>query len=516
MTNLDPSAPVPDSPPALQTLVRPMIVVTVLTLATHVASVVVRIVMARLFGAGADLDAFFAAYALPQYLTAIIVGVLPQVCIPVIVSTARSNGIGDSRRVAQGITNVVLPAVLLLTAVCAVFSSALLRISAPGLAPAVHETATRLAWVLWLTVPASAAVSIATSIENAENRFFRATLVPLIGGMLNLALLIVLARPFGALGLAVATTTGVLVQMFLFGNLLTREGLRMRALASLPGTREAFMLLRPLLLSGIAVRLTIVAERYFGSRLPEGSISEISYANNIVGSVMLLLSIGASTVLFPKLSRHAAADDLAELGTTFSIAVRALWVLIAPAIAVGICLSRPAVRMLFEGGRFTAQDAEHVAALLQIYFLSLAASTLGMITGRMLYALKAARLLSIIGTMEGIAYVCYTALLVRYFGAAGVAWGFVIYVTISIVWHFIAITHMTRWTLFRATSWSAIRTTVAALIAALVARVVVAQFDVAWMQVLLGGCAAAAAFIAVLAIVNNSDLRLIVNAGRRA
>lgn len=512
MTDFGSPAPVPEPSPALGLLIRPIVGVTLLTVGTYVANLLTRVAMARLFGTGPELDAFFAAFALPQYVMAVLLGVLPQVSVPVIVMTAHRFGVEASRSVAQGIANVVLTGIAVLTILCSIFSSALLHLTAPGLDPAIHVAATRMAWVLWPSVFASAGVSIAAGIENAENRFLRAALIPLIGAALNLVLLVVLVRPLGALGIAVATTAAMVLQMLLFGRTLTRGGLGLRRLAALPGVHEALSLLWPLLASGVFVRVTIVAERYFGSRLPNGSISEIAYASGMFGTLAMLLSVGIGTVLFPRMARSAASGDMEGLGTSLSLVIRAMWVLIAPAILVGISLARSVVGALFEGGRFSASDGGHVASLLQIYLLAVAGGALGIVTGRVLYSLKAAHLLSIGGTIEAVAYVLYTALLVRSLGAAGVAWGFVIYVTASISWHLLAISRKIRWREFPATAWSAARTTFAALAAAGAARLVASRLDTPWTQLLAAGVAATIVFAILLAIVNRPDLRLMMSA----
>jgi putative peptidoglycan lipid II flippase len=355
-------------------------------------------------------------------------------------------------------------------------------------------------------------VAIAAGIENSENRFVRAALVPFLGGLFNLILIVVLAPPFGVFGIAVAATAGSVVQLLFFGNTLTRGGLMLRASVALPGVREAASLLWPLLISGVFVRLTILAERYFGSRLGPGSISEISYASSMIGPLAMILSIGVGTVLFPRMSQQSATGNLAELGTSLSLAIRAMWILIAPVILIGICLSRPAMEALLEGGRVTAEETGHVALLLQVYLLGVAAAALGIVTGRVLYSLKAAHLLSIAGAIEGIAYVLYTALLVGRLGAAGVAWGFVIYVSASVCWHLAAITHRIHWRLWRTTAWSAVRTTAAAIAAAGVARFVTGQFAAPWTALLLAGGASVVTFVIVLAMINRPDVNLMTSA----
>ncbi|MEO6324474.1 MAG: oligosaccharide flippase family protein [Thermoanaerobaculia bacterium] len=513
MSNVEPGIPAPVSPLSTSSLIRPIVGVTVVTVGVHLSMLLNRVAMARLFGASLDLDAYLAALALPQYVTAVVIGVLPQVCVPVIVMTAHRHGRSEALRVSQGIANVVLTATVLLTIVCAFGSSFLLHITAPGLPPPAHAVAARMAFILWPTVVAAAAVAMAASIENAESRFLWPAVVPLIGGLLNLTLLLVLAPTYGISGMAAATCISAVVQMLLLGRVLTRGSLGLRGVLGLEGVREALTLLWPLLLSGVSVRLSIVAERYFGSRLQQGSISEISYASSLIGPLAVLLSVGVATVLFPRMARQAAQADFQALGASLSTAIRTLWILIAPAILVGVCLARSIVMALFQGGRFTTIEVEHVSSLLQIYFVAVAATSLGLVTGRVLYALRATVILSVLGAIEGVTYLLYTALLVTKLGAAGVAWGFVVCVTTSFALHLLVIAPRIGWRPGPVV-WSVARTTIAALLAAGITLLITARIQAGWMQLLVAGSAAMAAYVGTLLVVNRPDTRLILAAAR--
>jgi putative peptidoglycan lipid II flippase len=354
---------------------------------------------------------------------------------------------------------------------------------------------------------------LATSIDNAEHRFYRAAFVPLAGGILNLLLLVALAGPLGVLGAAFATTAAAVGQLLLFASVLGPRRHSIRNAISAPGAREAVRLFWPLLVSGIFARITIVAERYFGSHLGEGSISEIFYASNIVGPV-LLLSTGIATVFFPRMSQEATGDDFEKLGATLSLALRGVWVLTAPVMLIGVCLAKPLITAVFVGGRFTAVAGAHVGSLLQIYFLSVAGSSLGMVTGRVLYALKKTGVVAVVSTFEALAYVAYTALLVAWLGAAGVGWGFVIYVTASIPWHLAVIIRAARWMSFRSTIAAMSRTTLAATAGAGVAYFVTRHTGAGWPQLLAGGFAGVMTFTAALAMVSRPDMTLLVTAAR--
>ena len=71
--------------------------------------------------------------------------------------------------------------------------------------------------------------------------------------------------------------------------------------------------------------------------------------------------------------------------------------------------------ILFERGAFHSADSHAVGRLLQLYLLSLGASCLGNITGRVFYALKKTKLLAWVGSAESVVYVGYAYLMAHHF-----------------------------------------------------------------------------------------------------
>ena len=516
MTDFD-SPPAPVSPPAgsLGALVRPALIVTALSLATQVMTFLMQVVIARLFGATPAVDAYFAAATLPQYVFTILLGSLPMVFIPALGPYLHKGDDGDAARVIRSVSSVFLLATAALTLVALAFASPLIRLMTPGLAPATHALAVQLAWILWPSIVASTAVTLSTSVDHASGRFVRAGLVPLVGIALNLTLIAALGPRFGVIAVSIATTAALLLQMILLLPAL-RPALRQAVTWNHPAVRDVLVSIGPLLLAGIFIRVNLIGERFFASALPAGSISHVAYASRAISLLSVVIAGGLGTVMFPRMTASLSRQETRAVDAELTVTLRLMLTVIAPIIAIGIPLARPGVAVLFERGRFSANDTAEVSALLAIYLFSLPAAAIGTITGRLLYALRASNLLAIVGSIEGILYVCYTLPLVRRFGVAGVAWGFVIYMTGSLLWQLIAIGRRMEWTGRGQTLLAALRTVIAAAAGGVAAGAVVALVNgSALADLLLGGLAGVVAFAAALAIVNTPDARLVFTAVRR-
>lgn len=138
--------------------------------------------------------------------------------------------------------------------------------------------------------------------------------------------------------------------------------------------------------------------------------------------------------------------------------------IVAPVTAIGCVLAQPLVGFVFRRGAFSDGDVLAVSSLLMCYLPALAGMTLGSISSRLIYSLRQTRVLTIASAIEAVAYVGYTALLVNWLGASGLAWATVVLFTTSLIWHLWFVQSYTKRRIPMASSM--VRTAVCAGIAA--------------------------------------------------
>jgi len=367
---------------------RPTLVVTFFTLGGQAVGFVTQVVIAASFGARSDMDAFLAANTLPQYVIAVLLTALSFVFIPVFVDYLSTGQEDEAWRVAIGVTTLCILTLGVIAITGVIFAFPLLRLTMPGLSSPSLQLAVQVAIITWPTVVATGIVSLLASIYQAQGRFGRPAVVPVIGGTVNLGLVLLLVRPLGVVGLAIASLLSICLQAvllfpFIFGPSRYRPALNWNH----PGVRQVLHLLWPLVLSGLFIRATPIVDRYLASGLGEGAISHLGYAFKLLGLLATLISTGLTMVLFPRMAANIAESDVTGLRRTVSQGLRIMWLAIAPVTCIGAALALPVTTILLQRGEFRPTDTRAVASLLQIYLLSLAGMCLGSITGRSMYAL---------------------------------------------------------------------------------------------------------------------------------
>jgi putative peptidoglycan lipid II flippase len=98
-----------------------------------------------------------------------------------------------------------------------------------------------------------------------------------------------------------------------------------------------------------------------------GAVSTLTYGERIYQFPLGVFGVALGTVLFPLLAKHAARGDLDRVRDDLSLGLRLVLAIGIPASAGLAIVAEPLTRLLFQHGRFTADDAARTAGILTAY-----------------------------------------------------------------------------------------------------------------------------------------------------
>ncbi len=228
--------------------------------------------------------------------------------------------------------------------------------------------------------------------------------LPAIGANLyNLGIIggaLVLAPWLGIYGLVCGVIAGA--ALFLLVQLpgLRRVGARYSPGLGLrtPELRRVGRLLAPRLFGQAAWQINLIAVGSFASLFGAAAVAANGYALTLMLLPHGLIALSLGTVIFPQLARLHAAGDTAAFRDTTVGALRSVLFLALPAAAMLAVLAAPAVRVLFERGRFGADATALTAQALMFYALGLAAFAAAEIIVRSFYAMHDTRTPVVVGS----------------------------------------------------------------------------------------------------------------------
>jgi putative peptidoglycan lipid II flippase len=131
-----------------------------------------------------------------------------------------------------------------------------------------------------------------------------------------------------------------------------------------------------------------ILNRVFASGLVEGSISSLNYAAKLAQFPAGVFVLAITVAVYPSLTEYALKGDLQKFQGALEKGLGVVMLLTAPA-AVGLAVLRfPIVRLLFEGGAFTASDTMNTASALLYYAGGIVAFSLILVLLRVFFAFR--------------------------------------------------------------------------------------------------------------------------------
>jgi putative peptidoglycan lipid II flippase len=107
--------------------------------------------------------------------------------------------------------------------------------------------------------------------------------------------------------------------------------------------------------------------RLVGLSLDDASVTLLNLATRLMELPIGVFAVAVTTVVFPLISRHAAAGEWDDLARAYRRGMRLILAVNIPA-AVGLALlASPLIRMLFQRGAFSAADTAAMAPVLAVF-----------------------------------------------------------------------------------------------------------------------------------------------------
>ncbi len=367
------------------------LIVTVASLGSRMLGFVRYVVIARAVPNVASLDAFLAAFRIPDFLFQLVAaGALASALVPVIASLFAKGEEVRAWRVVSTITTLILAALVVLAGAVLVLAPVLVPFIAPGFDPARMEETVRLTRIMVLSPLFMAGGAVASAVLNARGRFAAASVAPLIYNLGIIFGAVALVPVMGVPGLAVGVVIGaaghLLVQVP--GLRSARARVRPRLDLADAATRKAMLLIAPRALGLGATQIVFVVMTGLASGLAIGSVSAFNYAFALLQIPIGVIGVPLGTVLLPSLSREAAigGDDAFRRLLLRGLGMLA-YVMIAMA-AVGVVVASDVVRLLYHFAGLNEQVLAWTSATLAVFMLGLTAHALIAVLARAFYALQ--------------------------------------------------------------------------------------------------------------------------------
>jgi putative peptidoglycan lipid II flippase len=382
-------------------------------------------VIAARFGASADLDAYLAAFRVPDLLFQLVAGgALGSAFIPTFSSYWTRHDRAGAWLLFSRVLNLVTLTLTVVAGLAALFAPQLVaRFIAPGFPPPQQaETAALMRWMLFGTVLFGASGLVMGAL-NAMQHFLLPAVAPVLYNLAIIGGALFLAPKFGVFGLVVGVVSGAISHLAvqLPGLWWARARYYLSFAPYDSGVREVARLMGPRMLGLFFVQINFLVNTILASGLDPGSLVALNYAWLIMLLPQGIFAQSLAAAAFPTMAAQVAAGELGEMRHTFSRTLRFTLFLTLPSAVGLIVLGRELVAALFQHGAFDASGSARVAYGLAFYAVGLTGHAMLEIVVRAFYALHDTLTPVMVGVAAMVVNIILSLVWVGWLGYGGLA-----------------------------------------------------------------------------------------------
>ena len=345
-------------------LLRVVSTVSGMTLLSRITGLARESIKATVFGAGPAMDAFEAAFRLPNLLRRMFgEGAMSQAFVPIVAEYHRQRGAEATRGLVADASGLLALILLVVSVAGVVAAPFLVYVLASGFAatPGKVELTAQMIRIMFPYIFFVSLTALAGGVLNVHRRFAVPAFTPVLLNLCVIGAAIYLAPYFDPpiIALAWGVALGGIAQL----------GFQLRPLAKIamlawprvdwrdPGVRRVLRAMGPAVVGVSAAQISALINTQLAAWLGDGRISWITYADRLMEFPSALLGVALGTVLLPSLAKHHSDANPREYSALLDWGLRLACLAALPAAVALWFLALPMIVTLYQYGHFSVNDA---------------------------------------------------------------------------------------------------------------------------------------------------------------
>jgi putative peptidoglycan lipid II flippase len=364
-------------------------VLAVFTFASQILALIRDRLLAHQFGAGIELDLYYAAFRIPDLLFVVFASVLSvYVLIPFMSEAEDRGGKKEARQFMSQVFTLFLVAYGVLALLVGFFAHDILRAMFPGYGEEQHETLVLIVRILLLQPFFLSISNLYGVVTQLENKFLVYALSPLLYNIGIILGILFLYPLYGVAGLAYGVVIGALLHLLMQVPLILKSGVipRITFRFDIETLLRILTTSLPRALTLSLHQVVLLAMVGLASHMHSGSVSIFQFALNLQSVPLAIIGVSYSVAAFPTLAKMFVSGDRNEYVSYVATALRHIFFWSIPIIALVIVVRAQIVRVILGSGAFDWDATKLTAAGLALFVFSLAAQAVNLLIVRAFYA----------------------------------------------------------------------------------------------------------------------------------
>ena len=347
--------------------------------------------LAYVVGAGPELDVYYAAFRIPDFLYISIASLASiTVLMPFLMEkiNAESDGANKAKSFLNNVFSAYMLFMIVISVIVAIFMPYIARFIAPGFTETQIDSLILTSRIMLFSPIFIGLSNLIGTVTQLFRNFFIFSLSPLFYNGGSLIGIIFLYPLYGVYGMAIGVIIGALMHLLIQVPTVVRHGFFPRFTSRIAWKEiwNVIKLSAPRTLTLSCNSLAFIVLISMASTLKEGSISLFTFAYNLQSVPVGIIGISYSVAAFPILVKSFSMKDMDNFIGHITSAARQIIFWSLPVITLLIVLRAQIVRVVLGSGTFSWFDTRLTAASVALFIISLASQGLVLLFVRGYYA----------------------------------------------------------------------------------------------------------------------------------
>lgn len=344
-------------------MIKKSFIITILFILSSILGFVCQMLYGKYFGAGGDMDIYYAYNSIPNIITGVLPVVFSSLLIPIF---PQYEAKGQLEGFMVSMNRIVLLFSIVLVVVA--FAVCLLKICYFQTASSSIEI--KMCAIIWSAALFSIMNAFYISYVNYKKKFIQVSLTSLMTYTSILFSVIFFHKYLGVITIVLGLLLGALIRF-----------VTMRNIMKLPHSKYIYNVEWKCIINrAFQVFVTLLPFSTFpaiaymwAGNMEEGAISYLGYSHSFEGALSVAGSMGIATVSFPDLAKSLNTSDKAEIEKALKKYIPTLKsVFFFSCLIISFCcvFIIPVCSLFLERGEFTSIDIQNLSKVLPMYFIS--------------------------------------------------------------------------------------------------------------------------------------------------
>ncbi len=347
-------------------------------------------VFAHTFGASRALDAYNAAFLIPDLLFNILIASgIAAAFVPIFLelfSSDKEKAYDYTNSVISGATSLMLFSAIVLF----VFADSISFLAAPGFSKPDLLMVAKILRILAISPILFGISNTIGAMLIAKKRFLFYGLSPVFYNLGIILGALFLGQKFGIFGVAIGTVIGAFLHLLVRLIDALRSGFRFRTNLNFktPEFKKTIKLMLPKMFGHPVELATFWGFTVIASGLAPGSVAVMNFARNFMSVPVSLIGITVATTAFPVMAKSVSDHSMENFRKTLK---QSFWLILGGSVLAALVtfiIREPLINIVLGGGNFNKEAVIKTAMTLGVFTLAMPTESLVHLLARAFYATK--------------------------------------------------------------------------------------------------------------------------------